>query len=95
MTHAQCGLANLLLVVLIRTHTHTHNTCTPQVLIHVEKIGLKDFEIYEVPKISVNVVSGGKTMETWQVTSLSFLSLSRSLSLALSLSHSLSKSVRE
>lgn len=33
----------------------------------MEKIGLKDFEVYVDAIISVNVVSGGKTMEPWQV----------------------------
>ena len=33
----------------------------------MEKIGLKDFEVYVDAIISVSVVSGSKTMEPWQV----------------------------
>ena len=38
-----------------------------QVIVHVDKIGLKDFDVYVDARISVTVVSGGKTMEPWQV----------------------------
>ena len=38
------------------------------VLIHIERIGLKDFDVYVDPYVSVCVVSGGKTMEPWQDT---------------------------
>lgn len=41
-----------------------------QVLLHVEKIGLKDYDTYVDPYVSVSVVSGGKNMESWQDTAI-------------------------
>jgi hypothetical protein len=37
------------------------------VVVRIQKIGLKDYDTYVDPFISVTVVSGDKTMESWQV----------------------------